>query len=279
MRGCRSSPSSSAARSAPATTACAAAASIRVSSSPGRTRTAVMGGAQAAKVMDIVNRGSSAQRWPANDEALTAMSDALKNRLDRESTALFGTARLWDDGIIDPRDTRACSRCAWRSRARGRRAHAAPQHLRHRPHVANLNPETFQHEVHTRTRADRRHRPQIRRQGDQPYVAEWEAAQQFPAHTVFKKLGDLGLLGIKYPVEYGGMGLDFSYSMVMAEALGDCNCGGVPMAIGAHRHAHRRWRASAADELRASSSPRRSPETWSAASASASPAAARTSPR
>ena len=67
-----------------------------------------------------------------------------------------------------------------------------------------------------------------------PNVPEWEAAQQFPAHEVFKKLGDLGLLGIKYPVEYGGMGLDFSYSMVMAEALGDCNCGGVPMAIGVH---------------------------------------------
>ncbi len=67
-----------------------------------------------------------------------------------------------------------------------------------------------------------------------PHVPEWEAAQQFPAHEVFKKLGDLGLLGIKYPAEYGGMGLDFSYSMVMAEALGECNCGGVPMAIGVH---------------------------------------------
>ena len=67
-----------------------------------------------------------------------------------------------------------------------------------------------------------------------PYVAEWEAAGIFPAHALFKKMGDLGLLGIKYPVEYGGMGLDFSYSMVMAEALGDCNGGGVPMAIGVH---------------------------------------------
>ena len=67
-----------------------------------------------------------------------------------------------------------------------------------------------------------------------PYVAEWEAAGIFPAHALFKKLGDLGLLGIKYPVEYGGMGLDFSYSMVMAEALGECNGGGVPMAIGVH---------------------------------------------
>ena len=67
-----------------------------------------------------------------------------------------------------------------------------------------------------------------------PFVAEWEAAGIFPAHALFKKLGDLGLLGIKSPVEYGGMGLDFSYSMVMAEALGECNGGGVPMAIGVH---------------------------------------------
>ena len=65
-----------------------------------------------------------------------------------------------------------------------------------------------------------------------PHVAAWEAAEQFPSHEVVKKLGDLGLLGLKYPAEYGGQELDFSYSMVMAEALGDCSCGGVPMAIG-----------------------------------------------
>jgi geranyl-CoA carboxylase beta subunit len=58
-------------------------------------RTAVMGGAQAAMVMDIVTRG--------RDKAASA---ALRARLDAESSALFGTARLWDDGIIDPRDTR-----------------------------------------------------------------------------------------------------------------------------------------------------------------------------
>lgn len=67
-----------------------------------------------------------------------------------------------------------------------------------------------------------------------PHVAAWEAAEEFPSHEVFKKLGDLGLLGLKYPTEYGGAGLDFSYSMVMAEALGACHCGGVPMAIGVH---------------------------------------------
>jgi citronellyl-CoA dehydrogenase len=67
-----------------------------------------------------------------------------------------------------------------------------------------------------------------------PFVDEWEAAEQFPSHEVFKKLGNLGLLGVKYPEEYGGLGLDFSYAAVMAEALGDCRCGGVPMAIGVH---------------------------------------------
>ncbi|APH74745.1 acyl-CoA dehydrogenase family protein [Aquibium oceanicum] len=67
-----------------------------------------------------------------------------------------------------------------------------------------------------------------------PYVDEWEAAEEFPSHEVFKKLGDLGLLGIKYDPDYGGLGLDFSYSMVMAEELGLCACGGVPMAIGVH---------------------------------------------
>jgi citronellyl-CoA dehydrogenase len=67
-----------------------------------------------------------------------------------------------------------------------------------------------------------------------PFADEWEKAEQFPSHELFKKLGNLGLLGVKYPEEYGGLGLDFSYSAVMAEALGDCDCGGVPMAIGVH---------------------------------------------
>ncbi len=67
-----------------------------------------------------------------------------------------------------------------------------------------------------------------------PYVAEWEAAEIYPAHQVMKKLGNLGLLGLKYPEEFGGAGLDFSYSMVMAEELGGAACGGVPMSIGVH---------------------------------------------
>ena len=65
-----------------------------------------------------------------------------------------------------------------------------------------------------------------------PYVSEWEEAGIFPAHEVFKKLGDLGLLGITKPEQCGGLGLDYSYSLVGAEELGLCHCGGVPMAIG-----------------------------------------------
>jgi citronellyl-CoA dehydrogenase len=65
-----------------------------------------------------------------------------------------------------------------------------------------------------------------------PYVDEWEEAEIFPAHQVFKGLGQLGLLGLTKPPEYGGMGLDYSYAMLMAETLGHIHCGGVPMAIG-----------------------------------------------
>ena len=65
-----------------------------------------------------------------------------------------------------------------------------------------------------------------------PHVDEWEAAEIFPAHEVFKELGRLGLLGLCKPEAHGGAGLDYSYSMAMAETLGHIDCGGVPMAIG-----------------------------------------------
>jgi len=65
-----------------------------------------------------------------------------------------------------------------------------------------------------------------------PHVDAWEAAEIFPAHELFRKMGALGLLGVNKPVEYGGLGLDYSYALVVAEALGHIRCGGVPMAIG-----------------------------------------------
>lgn len=65
-----------------------------------------------------------------------------------------------------------------------------------------------------------------------PFVEEWEAAGIFPAKELFKKMGDLGLLGIAKPEEYGGMGLDYSYQIAFSEALGAAHCGSVPMGIG-----------------------------------------------
>lgn len=65
-----------------------------------------------------------------------------------------------------------------------------------------------------------------------PHVKEWEKAGIWPAREILKKMGALGLLGITKPVEYGGLGLDYSYEVVFAQALGNCHCGSVPMAVG-----------------------------------------------
>ncbi len=64
-----------------------------------------------------------------------------------------------------------------------------------------------------------------------PYVDEWEEARIFPAHTLFKKMGALGLLGLTYPEAYGGGGVDYWYNAVMLEEVGRAGCGSVPMAV------------------------------------------------
>jgi citronellyl-CoA dehydrogenase len=64
-----------------------------------------------------------------------------------------------------------------------------------------------------------------------PHVEAWEESRTFPAHDLFKKAGNLGLLGITYPEEYGGMGLDYWYQVVMLEEVGRADCAGVPMAL------------------------------------------------
>ena len=70
-------------------------------------RVAVMGGEQAAKVMAIVTEEKLKREGKPVDKAkLAAMEDAIIKRMEDESTALYATARLWDDGLIDPRDTR-----------------------------------------------------------------------------------------------------------------------------------------------------------------------------
>ncbi len=65
-----------------------------------------------------------------------------------------------------------------------------------------------------------------------PYVDEWEKAGIFPAHEVFKKMGDHGFLGINKPEKFGGLGLDYSYEVAFCEALGASKSGSITMAIG-----------------------------------------------
>ena len=65
-----------------------------------------------------------------------------------------------------------------------------------------------------------------------PYVDEWEKEGIFPAHELFKKMGDKGFLGIAKPEQFGGMGLDWSYNLAFCEAMGEVNGGSIPMAVG-----------------------------------------------
>jgi len=70
-------------------------------------RTSVMGGAQAGKVLRIVTEDKHARMGKeADPKMLDMLEQVTADKLDKGSTALYGTARLWDDGLIDPRDTR-----------------------------------------------------------------------------------------------------------------------------------------------------------------------------
>lgn len=70
-------------------------------------RIAVMGGEQAATVLEIVTRQKMERRGQQVDDGfIKGMRDFVIDKIEKESTALYATARLWDDGIIDPRDTR-----------------------------------------------------------------------------------------------------------------------------------------------------------------------------
>lgn len=64
-----------------------------------------------------------------------------------------------------------------------------------------------------------------------PYVDEWEEQGTAPLHDLFKKMGDLGFLGIRYDPKWGGQGLDYWYELAFLEELGYIECGSLPMAI------------------------------------------------
>jgi acetyl-CoA carboxylase carboxyltransferase component len=70
-------------------------------------RIAVMGGEQLGGVLEIIQREAAARKGTEIDEeGLGMMKQMFQMQIEKESTAFYATARLWDDGIIDPRDTR-----------------------------------------------------------------------------------------------------------------------------------------------------------------------------
>ena len=71
-------------------------------------RTAVLGGEQAARTMAIVAEAGMKRKGGAVDQAaLDQMQAAIVERFDSQMSVFSTSARLLDDGVIDPRDTRA----------------------------------------------------------------------------------------------------------------------------------------------------------------------------
>ncbi|MBB4856558.1 acetyl-CoA carboxylase carboxyltransferase component [Mycobacteroides chelonae] len=71
-------------------------------------KSAVMGGTQLAGVISIVSRAAAAARGQTvNEDADAAMKAAIEAQIEAESLPMFMSGRLYDDGVIDPRDTRA----------------------------------------------------------------------------------------------------------------------------------------------------------------------------
>ena len=68
-----------------------------------------------------------------------------------------------------------------------------------------------------------------------PYVNEWEETGTIDK-SIWKKLGDMGYLGISYPEEYGGLDLDMFYMIVLLEELQKINSGGFAAAVWAHMY-------------------------------------------
>ncbi len=66
-----------------------------------------------------------------------------------------------------------------------------------------------------------------------PHIDEWEAAGEIP-RALWRRMGELGFLGVEYDEKYGGGGADFLTTAVLCEELGRSRCGSLAMAVGVH---------------------------------------------
>lgn len=81
----------------------------------------------------------------------------------------------------------------------------------------------------------------------QPNVDEWEERGAVP-HSLFRRLGELGFLGLEYPEEYGGGAADFWMSVVLAEELARCRAGGVAFSVIVHTDMSSPWLVTVGNE-------------------------------
>jgi acyl-CoA dehydrogenase len=73
-----------------------------------------------------------------------------------------------------------------------------------------------------------------------PHVDAWEEAGRIP-RAVWRRLGELGLLGLEFPTEYGGGGGDFLSSVVLGEEMARCRSGGVAFSVLVHTDMSSPW--------------------------------------
>jgi alkylation response protein AidB-like acyl-CoA dehydrogenase len=68
-----------------------------------------------------------------------------------------------------------------------------------------------------------------------PFVDEWEEVGN-PPREIWKKFGDMGYFGLRFPEKYGGLNLDFFYDVILLEELAKINSAGTSAALGAHSY-------------------------------------------
>ncbi len=73
-----------------------------------------------------------------------------------------------------------------------------------------------------------------------PHVDEWEAAGRIPK-SFWRRLGEVGFLGLEFPAEYGGAGGDFLSSVVLGEEMARCRSGGVAFSVLVHTDMSSPW--------------------------------------
>ena len=73
-----------------------------------------------------------------------------------------------------------------------------------------------------------------------PHVDEWEEREEIP-RELFRRMGELGLLGIEYPTQYGGAEADFWMTVVLTEELARCRSGGVAFSVIVHTDMSSPW--------------------------------------